>query len=183
MGLFICRRQVNEPTSPLDVERPATKTRLIRGCLALCTETKSTFTHSEYRHALHCCQPVALHPWHPSRKHTSWLSASTTSALFCMRECPVGLGRAVAAGEHSGHTAELALCQRLQPSPVRCGDSLSCTCINSPFSARERVRYCVLKHTLGSVCVCERERERGNQVTIISQLLWSESHYLLRGDQ
>ncbi|XDV47573.1 hypothetical protein PO909_017170, partial [Leuciscus waleckii] len=173
-------RQVNEPTSPLDVERPATKTRLIRGCLALCAETKSTFTHSEYRHAPHCCQPVALHPWHPSRTHTSWLSASTTSALFCMRECLAGLGRAVDAREHCGHTAELAPCQRLQTSPVRCSDSLSCTCINSPFSARERGFAIVFSAELGA-CVCEREGR--NQVTIISQLLRSESHYLLRGDQ
>lgn len=170
MGLFICRRQVNEPTSPLDVERPATKTRLIRGCLALRAETKSTFTHSEYRHAPHCCQPVALHPWHASRKHTSWLSASTTSALFCMRECPAGLGRAVAARERSGHTAELALRQRLQPSPVRCGDSLSRTCINSPFSARERVRYCVLIPTLGSVCVRERGKESSDYNQSVTQV-------------
>ncbi|KAG7317550.1 hypothetical protein KOW79_018585 [Hemibagrus wyckioides] len=38
---FIRHRQVNESTSPLDVERLATKPRLIRACLALRTETKA----------------------------------------------------------------------------------------------------------------------------------------------
>lgn len=38
---FILHRQVNESTSPLDVERLATKPRLIRACLALRTETKA----------------------------------------------------------------------------------------------------------------------------------------------
>lgn len=173
MGLFICRRQVNEPTSPLDVERPATKTRLIRGCLALCAETKSTFTHSEYHHAPHCCQPVALHPWHPSRTHTSWLSASTTSALFCMRECPAGLGRAVAARERSGHTAELAPRQWLQPSPVCCGDSLNCTCINPPFSARERGLAIVFSYTHSAelgVCVCVRGKESSDYNQSVTQV-------------
>lgn len=42
---FICSSQVNESTSPLDVERPATKSCLIRASLARCSETKG---HSRY---------------------------------------------------------------------------------------------------------------------------------------
>lgn len=74
---FICSSQVNESTSPLDVERPATKSCLIRASLARCSETKG---HSRSLNAftlLNAASPPGPTPWHappppPCTRPGSW---------------------------------------------------------------------------------------------------------------
>lgn len=79
-AFFICCSQVNELTSPLDVEDFVTKQSLIKCCLAPLSWSKGTF---RLLNAFVLLIPTRL--WSPavaSVPHTSWQASSHPPALF-----------------------------------------------------------------------------------------------------
>ena len=97
---FICCSQVNELTSPLDVEDFVTKQSLIKCCLAPLSRSKGTF---RLLNAFVLLIPTRL--WSPAVAlvpHTSWQASSQSSA------CPLQTAWAFANLSSTGRQTSMA---------------------------------------------------------------------------